>query len=138
MPRTIYLAVFSNGARPAHWAIFIPTPGMDHAGKLIHVTGSTATGFYLEFKRRYNFAATTRRYQIVPLAEVNDQYITDTVGSGAATGDTTAHDRLESAATVVQPPGRSPNPFDPAVRMSSVIQTPCLTFHIGPQLSELD
>lgn len=138
MPRTIYLAVFSNGARPAHWAIFIPTPGTELAGKLIHVTGSTATGFYLEFKRRYNFATTTRRYQIVPLAQVNDQYIADTVGGGAATADTTAHDRLESAATVVQPPGRSPNPFDPAVRMSSVTQTPCLTPHIGPQLSELD
>jgi len=137
MPRTIYLAVFSNGARPAHWAIFIPTSNMEHKGKLIHVTGSTATGFYLEFKRNYDFASTARRYQIVPLAQVNDQYIADTVGSGATT-NTTAHDRLESVATVVQPPGRSPNPFDPAVRMSSVTQTPCLTPHTGPQLSELD
>lgn len=120
MPRTIYLAVFSNGARPAHWAIFIPTSNMEHKGKLIHVTGSTATGFYLEFKRNYNFATTARQHQIVPLAQVNDQYIADTVGSGAATADTTARDRLESAATVVQPPSRSPNPFDPAVRISLV------------------
>src|SRR6266568_8866919 len=108
MPRTIYLAVFSNGARPAHWAIFIPTSNTEHKGKLIHVTGSTATGFYLEFKRNYDFATTARQYQIVPLAQVNDQYIVDTVGSGAATADTTAHDRLESAALDVQPPGRSP------------------------------
>ena len=137
MPRTIYLAVFSNGVRPAHWAIFIPTSGTEHTGKLIHVTGTTATGFYLEFKRNYNFVQTARRYQIVPLAQVNDQYIADTAGGGA-TRDTTARDLLESAATVVQSPGRSPNPFDPAVRMSSVTQTPCLTPHTGPQLSELD
>lgn len=31
------------------------------------------------------------------------------------TEDTIARDRLESAATVVQPPGRSANPFDPSV-----------------------
>ena len=105
---------------------------------MIHVTGSTATGFYLEFKRNYDFATTARQYQIVPLAQVNDQYIADTVGSGDPTADATARDRLESAALVVQPPGRSPNPFDPAVRMSLVTQTLCLTPHIGPQLSELD
>lgn len=134
MSRTIYLAVFSNGARPAHWAIFIPTPDTEHKGKLIHATGSTATGFYLEFKRNYNFVRTSRQYQIIPLAQVNDQYIADT---GSDT-DTTARDRLESAALDVQPPGRSPNPFDPAVRMSSVTQTPWLTPHTGPQLSKLD
>jgi len=114
MPRTIHLAVFSNGARPAHYAIFIPTGDMGKIGKLIHVTGTTATGFFLEFKRNYDFSVTQRKHQIIPLAQVNEQHIADTVGNGQASADTTARDRLESVATTVQPPGRSPNPFDPS------------------------
>ncbi|KAJ5161044.1 hypothetical protein N7492_006436 [Penicillium capsulatum] len=46
--------------------------------------------------------------------EVDERFITDTVGNGHPGVDTTARDRLESVATVVQPPGRSPNPFDPS------------------------
>ncbi|EED17215.1 conserved hypothetical protein [Talaromyces stipitatus ATCC 10500] len=45
---------------------------------------------------------------------LNEQYIADTVGNERASADTTARDRLESVATTVQPPGRSPNPFDPS------------------------
>lgn len=118
MPRTIHLAVFSNGARPAHYAIFIPTRDTGKIGKLIHVTGTTATGFFLEFKRNYDFSVTQRKHQIIPLAQVNEQHIADTVGNGQASADTTARDRLESVATTVQPPGRSPNPFDPSVRLT--------------------
>ena len=84
---------------------------------MIHVTGTTATGFWLEFKRNYDLERTDRRHQLIPLAEVDERYVTDTVGNGDATVDTTARDRLESAATVVQPPGRSPKPFDPSVMM---------------------
>ena len=83
---------------------------------MIHVTGNTATGFWLEFKRNYDLERTDRRHQLIPLAQVDERYVTDTVGNGDATVDTTARDRLESAATVVQPPGRSPKPFDPSVR----------------------
>lgn len=55
MSRTIHLAIFSNGARPAHYAVFIPSGDAGKVGKLIHVTGTTATGFFLEFKRNYDF-----------------------------------------------------------------------------------
>ncbi|KAG5291459.1 hypothetical protein I7I48_03272 [Histoplasma ohiense] len=106
MARTIYLAIFSNGARPAHWAIL---------GKLIHVTGNTATGFFLEFKRNYDFSHTHTRHEIIPLAEINDNLASTPPSGGApVTNDTTARDQLESVATVVTPPGRSQNPFDPA------------------------
>ena len=116
MPRTIYLAIFSNGASPAHYAVFIPKGGEGNVGKLIHVTGNPATGFFLQFRRNYDFGTTMRNFQQIPLAQVKDQYITDTPGNGTL-GDTTACDRLESVATMVQPPGRSPNPFDPSVRI---------------------
>jgi hypothetical protein len=79
------------------------------------VTGTTATGFHLEFLRNYNFLSTLRRYQAIPLAQVNEKYIANTVGNGKRSQDTIARDRLESAATVVPPPDPSPNPFDPSV-----------------------
>lgn len=116
MLRVIFLAIFSNGARPAHFAIFIPTLDAEQVGKVIHVTGTTATGFFLEFKRNYDFRLEERKYQLIRLAEVNDRLISDTVGNGELAHDTIARDRLESIATVVPPPGRSPNPFDPTVR----------------------
>ncbi|KAJ5475755.1 hypothetical protein N7499_002958 [Penicillium canescens] len=114
MVRTIHLAIFSNGARPAHYAVFVPSGDAGKVGKLIHVTGTTATGFFREFKRNYDFNATQRKHHIIPLAQVDGRFITDTVGNGQPGVDTTARDRLESAATVVLPPGRSPNPFDPS------------------------
>ncbi|KAF2653102.1 hypothetical protein K491DRAFT_680795 [Lophiostoma macrostomum CBS 122681] len=117
MARMIYLAVFSNGSRPAHWAIWIPTAGLpgQTKGKLLHVTGNTATGFHLEFKRNYNLESTNSRYQIFDFAQVHDQFVTDTPGTSVMT-DTTARDRLESTALGVTPPGRSQNPFDPSAR----------------------
>ncbi|KAF7589731.1 hypothetical protein BBP40_003930 [Aspergillus hancockii] len=74
MPRRIYLALFSNGPRPAHWAIFIPTPnGTGHQGKVIHVTGTTTED---------------RKYQIMPPVDVDDRYVADTVGDGKPSCDT--------------------------------------------------
>lgn len=40
---------------------------------------------------------------------------TDTVGNGEPVEDTIARDLVESVATTVLPPGRSPNPFGPDV-----------------------
>ena len=82
MPRTISLSVFDNGARPAHWAIFIPTGDVGQKGKIIHVTGNPATCFFLEFKRNYDYRSELRTYQIIPLGQVSDQSVRDTVGNG--------------------------------------------------------
>lgn len=121
MSRTIYLAIFSNGPKPAHQAIFIPTGDADTGkrGKVIHVTGNPATGFFLEFKRNYDFEFEDRKYQVITLAQINARYIRDTVGNGQQSTDTIARDRLESVATIVSPPGPSANPFD------SLISWPC-------------
>ncbi|KZF20178.1 hypothetical protein L228DRAFT_249855 [Xylona heveae TC161] len=113
MSRAIYLVVFSNGSKPAHWAIWIPTGNAGAKGKLMHATGNPATGFFLEFRRNYDFEDETRRYKVIELAQVSDKYIADTVGNGELINETTARDRFESAATTVAPPGKSPNPFDP-------------------------
>lgn len=117
MTRFIHLAVFANGPKPAHQAIYIPTGNAGKQGKIIHVTGSPAVGFFLEFKRNYNFADETRKYEIIPLDEVADQYVSDTVGDGMPSINTTARDRLESAAMIVPTPGRCINPFNPEVSM---------------------
>ncbi|KAB8218746.1 hypothetical protein BDV33DRAFT_205151 [Aspergillus novoparasiticus] len=111
MPRLIYLALFSNGPHPAHWSIFIPTLSTGQQGEIIHVTGTTVMGFFLEFKRNYDFAIEDRKYQIIPLADVEERFVTDAVGDGTLSCHTTARDRLESAATVVKPPGPSREPF---------------------------
>ncbi|RAL03135.1 uncharacterized protein BO80DRAFT_442820 [Aspergillus ibericus CBS 121593] len=99
MPRTISLSIFDNGAKPAHWAIFIPTGDQGLRGKIIH--------------RNYDFLSETRIYHILPLAQVSEQYVRDTVGNGRESIDTIARDRMESVAVVVPAPGRSLNPFDP-------------------------
>jgi len=81
---------------------------------MIHVVSNPATGFFLEFKRNYDFQFTRTKYTIIPLGQVSDRVVVDGATSMTATRDTTARDRLESSATVVSPPGRSANPFDPA------------------------
>lgn len=115
MTRTLYLAIYSNGRKPAHVAVFIPTGDQGDKGKIIHVVGNPATGFFLQFKHNYDFVLDDRKYQIITLATVEDRLAKDTVGNGEPGEDTIARDRLESAATVVQPPGRSANPFDSSV-----------------------
>ncbi|KAH7380250.1 hypothetical protein DE146DRAFT_793487 [Phaeosphaeria sp. MPI-PUGE-AT-0046c] len=118
MTRTIHLAIFSNGSKPAHWSIWIPTAGQESMGKLIHVTGNPATGFFLEFKRNFDrthdIDFTETEHQIIELGQISDGYVKDLVPMAPQTRDTIARDRLESAATTVAPPGRSVNPFDPA------------------------
>lgn len=127
MPRPIYLVLFSNGPRPAHWSIFIPTlNSTGQQGKIIHVTGTTATGFLLEFKRNYDFATEDRKYQIMPLVDVEERYVADTVGDGKMSCDTTARDRLESVATVVKLPGPSREPSGKDVCVSCLSIEECL------------
>lgn len=113
--RAIYLAVFSNGARPAHWAIFIPTLADKQKGKVILVTGNTATGFFLEFKRNYDLRLEDRKYEILHLADVPGHLVHDVTGDGKPGLDTIARDRLESLAITVPLPGPSARPFDPSV-----------------------
>lgn len=127
MARTIYLAVFSNGGKPAHWAVFVPTGDTGTKGKLIHVEGTLATGFTLLFVRGYDFA-NEQDYQIIHLAQVKDEYITDEKlpTDGKTTTDTTCRDRLEMVALDVRVPGPSPNPFanDPNVTCSPIRKPP--------------
>ncbi|KAL4905915.1 hypothetical protein BDW74DRAFT_152279 [Aspergillus multicolor] len=118
MPRTVYLAVFSNGSRPAHQSVFVPTGNTGTKGKLIHVDGNPAYGFSLEFLRNFDFADFPTLYRIIELGAVDDRFVTDTPGNGQLSKDAIARDRMESVATLVPPPGRGLNPFDPAVGIS--------------------
>ncbi|OCK74426.1 hypothetical protein K432DRAFT_420310 [Lepidopterella palustris CBS 459.81] len=84
--------------------IYVVIPHVDNAnvGKLIHASGDAAVGFQIQFERNYNLGATTRRHQIVPLAQVLDHYVLDVKGDG-----TLRHDYLEQVALSIPAPGRS-------------------------------
>lgn len=110
----------SSGARRAHYAIFIPTGDAGEVGKLLHVTGNPATGYLLEFRRKYDFRGTYRKHHVEPLGQVFGRFITDTPGNGQASSDRTAQDDLESIALTVYPPGPRADPFDPLVCNSPI------------------
>lgn len=92
MTRHIYLVIYSNGSRQAHQALFIPTKNTGSKGKVIHVTGNTATGFFLQFKRNYDFALEDRKYQVLLLAEVSHCSLqSQTLHDGCKSGDGNCH-----------------------------------------------
>jgi hypothetical protein len=122
MPRTIYLAVFSNGRRPAHWAIFVPNTEAGNVGKLIHVTGSPAAGFFLGFKREYDFGETHQQYRLIPLAAVEECFVATPKADAPKTIDDTPCDRLEMVAKIVDPPPSCSNPFDPSVCRLTILR----------------
>lgn len=59
-------------------------------------------------------SSTRRRYQLIPLAEVNAQLIKDVPAGGS---DTIARDRFESTALDIPPPARTIPSFAPDVRI---------------------
>ncbi|KAK2753171.1 hypothetical protein FQN54_007997 [Arachnomyces sp. PD_36] len=113
MPRNIYLLVYHQTNRPAHWSLFIPTINKPMVGKRIHVIGSPFTGYKLEFKRNYDLEKTGRPNRKTLLATVDDEYVVDTDRDGGISIDTEAHDVIETKAKEVKPPGASPAPLDP-------------------------
>ncbi|OOQ84590.1 hypothetical protein PEBR_29637 [Penicillium brasilianum] len=113
MTRPIYLAAFKNYGYPAHWAIFVPNTQAGNVGKLIHVIGSSTNGFFLEFKRNYDFSTTRSEYQMIHLADVEERFVARPVANAPKETDTTPRDRLEMAAKIVDPPPRSLIRFDP-------------------------
>lgn len=65
--------------------------------------------------RQYNIITDIlSEYNLVLLAEVDERYVADSVGTEKSI-DTIARDRLEFVATVVKPPGRSAKHFDPEI-----------------------
>lgn len=130
MPRTIHLAIFSNGPDPPTGPS--PSPpsttttsrtksrSTHRKGKLINVTGNPATAFFLELCRGYDFDAMRAPEELVPLAEVRERSVADTSLAGDGGGcctDTIARDRMESVATGVRLPGRSEDVFGVKVCM---------------------
>ncbi|KAF2682663.1 hypothetical protein K458DRAFT_405426 [Lentithecium fluviatile CBS 122367] len=118
MARTIYLIVFKSAgpARPAHWPVFIPTTGKEYQGKMLQANGNPRIGFFLEFMRNHDLHNTFNDYKVIPLADVEDCFLKDTVGDGKALTDSTARDRIESIATAIPCPKADPNPFNPKAR----------------------
>lgn len=122
MPRDIYLLVYHQTNRPAHWSLFIPAIDKPMVGKRIHVVGSAFTGYKLEFKRNYDLDKTGRPNEKTLLATVDDKYVRDTEGDGGISIDTDPRDVIETKAKEVKPPKASPTPLDP----NAVYITPLL------------
>jgi hypothetical protein len=110
MPRPIHLAIFSNSSRPAHHSIYIPSLTSPSLGKIIHVTGNPAVGFFLQFKRNYNISLDDRKYQLLELGMVDEKVVRDDKG-GEEVVDTIARDRIEGVALGVEVPGKSSRLF---------------------------
>ncbi|KAF2118705.1 hypothetical protein BDV96DRAFT_642883 [Lophiotrema nucula] len=107
MPRTVCLVIFNSPLFPAHWGLWVPSTDQPSIGKLLHASGDAATGFEIAFERNYDLGATTRRHQVLQLAQVLDHYVVDVKGDGSRTKDQIAHDYLEEVALSVPAPARS-------------------------------
>ncbi|KAI1451420.1 hypothetical protein F4805DRAFT_103091 [Annulohypoxylon moriforme] len=115
MSRTIYLLVYNSRLFPAHWSLWIPSPENPDVGKRIHAQGDVATGFELCFERNYDKGQTSRRHEILPLADVDSVHIIDTPGDGTRSTDQEPKDRLENIVLSVPTPGPSLLPFQSRV-----------------------
>lgn len=120
MPRTIHLQILpggflntSHGRVPAHWSIFIPSLTNPRVGKSFDAIGTPFTGYSLRFRRNYSLDAEPRKFTLVPIADVGDEYVEDTPGDGKPSEDVDAKDGLEREAKRVATPGVSRKPLDP-------------------------
>ncbi|KAF2468132.1 uncharacterized protein BDR25DRAFT_57925 [Lindgomyces ingoldianus] len=120
MPRTLYLVTYpggfsniSHGKVPAHWALFIPSLTNSRIGKTFDAVGTPFSGYGLRFRRNYNLDDEPRKFELVPIVDVEDNLVVDTPGDGMMSEDVEPKDRLEMEAKRVDPPGCSPRPLDP-------------------------
>ncbi|KAI1295278.1 hypothetical protein F5Y03DRAFT_371858 [Xylaria venustula] len=107
MPRKIYLIVYKSPLFPAHWALWVPSKAKPNIGKRIHAEGDAATGFRLSFDRNYNITQDSRKYEVLTLAEIEQDLVLDTPGDGTNSVDAEPRDAVETVAAKVPPPGRS-------------------------------
>ena len=114
MPRPLRLIVYhTNGTVRAHHSLFIPLTTNPRTGKIIHAVGTPFTGYGLVFKRNYDLDTEDRRYSIIPLCEISDEYVLDTPGDGKLSEDVNPQDKLEVEAKKVDAPGVSKEPLKP-------------------------
>jgi len=107
MTRDIHLIFYPSPLFPAHWGLWIPSVGNPQIGKMVHVVGDVATGFEHQFKRNYSLITTTRRYDLVLLAKVDDKHVVDVPGNGEGSSDKNPADDIERKALTVPAPGKS-------------------------------
>ena len=92
MTHDIFLLVYpENQHIPAHWAVFVPKQQGASIGKIIHVIGSSFTGFRVQINKNYNIALTRRRVEKILLGAVEERNLL----------------QLDSKAQGVSPPGVS-------------------------------
>lgn len=109
MTREIYLVLYPSPLFLAHWGLFVPSAENSQLGKMIHVTGDVVNGFEHEFKRNYSLAKTTRRYNQILLATVDDKYVVDVPGDGSQSSDQAPADDIERKALTIPAPAKSLN-----------------------------
>ncbi|KDR78330.1 hypothetical protein GALMADRAFT_94990 [Galerina marginata CBS 339.88] len=106
--RPIYLIAYESPLFRSHWALWIPVlESNEKMGKKIHVTGNPHVGFEHEFMRNYCIEDTTRKLNLIKLANVDSKYVVDVPGDGTLSTDTGAADEIEKIALTVTPPSKS-------------------------------
>ena len=68
-------------------------------GKLIQALGDPVTGFTVTFDRNYDMAETTDN-EIIPLPQVDDSNVIDTVGDGARKTESTWEGNIQAQDTL--------------------------------------
>ena len=107
------LIIYSSPLFPAHWSLFMPSSNQS-VGTRIHVTGSSHSGFTHEFVRSYDLSTDTRSYKLVPLPDINFEFVSREKeeteikgGEGGESVDVLPRNELERLALEVSAPGKS-------------------------------
>ncbi|KAI1093219.1 hypothetical protein F5B19DRAFT_154075 [Rostrohypoxylon terebratum] len=131
MPRTIYLVVYNSRLFPAHWSLWIPSTSNPNIGTRVHAQGDVATGFEICFERNYDIGQTSRKHEILPLADVDSAHVVDTPGDGSRSVDQEPRDKLETIALRIPAPGPSLLPFQSRTSGAKVEIKNCQTWLIN-------
>lgn len=111
----LFLIIYPSPLFAAHWSLFLPTPPNESLGTRIHVTGSSLSGFTHEFVRSYDLSDESRAYKLLPLPDVDSEFVTDSgvergscdQDNGAETTNARPASELERIALEVPAPGKS-------------------------------
>jgi len=125
MSRPVYIVIFHSPMFAAHWALWIPSYENETAkdvGRMIHVEGSPANGFTLEFRRNYDLSLTSRPKSVLFLCWVDAAKVVEVPGD--YTKDTTPADVIDQWALSVMAPG-------PSLRSASASVSPTIDCLLG-------
>jgi hypothetical protein len=96
-----------------------------NVGKLIDVSGDVYNGFEYQFTRNHSLGETTRKHVVIPIGEVDDDHVADTVSNEPDSTDKIPHGQFEQIALTIPGPGPTMNSAS-----GNAVDVDSLRFHI--------